>query len=682
MPVERLLQRIFPARCFECLAVCLLALLLLLSFPAAAQGYVPYRWVEADLALLYPAAWDVTASNDKDNLLLTLAGEDATITLAVLPVTDDDAALRLALEQQIAALDLLPLNYSLDTLYGRRGLRIEVVNADRSLVGVGRWGRLPDSRALLITGRVPAAERAAFDDDLRVLMDSLVFGADVPPVPPTYRPVLSVEPSDPPAGWLAAFGGRLYTLEREGVRFLDDLGGVSELDAATGEFIELYSFENPARPTGIAVDGEGMIYIGDTVCRCVRRLTADGEWLPSVGSFGGNAPFSLAVSPDGTIYAIDKDDSGYVLQIIGAPRTRTVGLSFNASAPPLVAVDGAGQAWVVEWLGSLIDGSTSGAVSAVNNDKAGVELRYWVETLAPESVNAVIGGAVGELVFATVDQGILFVDAGGGLIEPIATGGTAQALAFSEDGTLYALLEDGTLQSFDSRGGTDRVGRQALALGVPVQGALSEESPFQTWTYEGTAGETVTISAVDLTRTDAFTLGLDMALRLTAPDGSLVAENDDQLGDDLFGVYDAQISSVALPQTGTYTVTVEWAQGSGTYTLGISAVQPLEPSAEGVTNIDGRLQDVFPVQRWAFTGREGEVLTFTMTTESGTLDPVLTILKPDGSLLAYNDDARDPELGVNAQITQVTLPADGTYMIEAERFEGAGEYRLVTVSTV
>ena len=172
-----------------------------------------------------------------------------------------------------------------------------------------------------------------------------------------------------------------------------------------------------------------------------------------------------------------------------------------------------------------------------------------------------------------------------------------------------------------------------------------------------------------------------MALRLNAPDGSLVAENDDQLGDELFGVYDAQISDITLPQTGTYTVTVEVAQGSGTYTLGISSPQPLELTEDGVTTIRGRLQDVFPVQRWVFTGTAGEVLTFTLTAENGTLDPVLTVLKPGGALLAYNDDARDPELGVNAQITQVTLPADGDYIIEAGRFEGAGEYRLVIVST-
>ncbi len=70
-----------------------------------------------------------------------------------------------------------------------------------------------------------------------------------------------------------------------------------------------------------------------------------------------------------------------------------------------------------------------------------------------------------------------------------------------------------------------------------------------------------------------------------------------------------------------------------------------------------------------------------MMTETGTLDPALRLLKPDGSLLAYNDDAYDPELDVNAQIRQVRLPADGLYTVEAERYEGAGRYSIVIVST-
>jgi hypothetical protein len=82
-----------------------------------------------------------------------------------------------------------------------------------------------------------------------------------------------------------------------------------------------------------------------------------------------------------------------------------------------------------------------------------------------------------------------------------------------------------------------------------------------------------------------------------------------------------------------------------------------------------------------FEGHAGDVLTFTMTGESGTLDPALTLLKPDGDLLAFNDDASDPQLDVNAQVSRVSLPVDGLYIVEAGRYEGAGRYNLVVVST-
>jgi hypothetical protein len=65
--------------------------------------------------------------------------------------------------------------------------------------------------------------------------------------------------------------------------------------------------------------------------------------------------------------------------------------------------------------------------------------------------------------------------------------------------------------------------------------------------------------------------------------------------------------------------------------LGISGDQAITLSADGVTHIEGRLQDVFPVQRWTFAGKQGDVLTLTMMTETGTLDPALRLLKPDGS---------------------------------------------------
>ncbi|MCZ2096580.1 MAG: hypothetical protein LC121_09995 [Anaerolineae bacterium] len=410
-------------------------------------------------------------------------------------------------------------------------------------------------------------------------------------------------------------------------------------------------------------------------------MNAEGRWVDTLGTFGGGSPHSLAVTPDGTIYAADKSEAGYQLRVVTGSRSQTVGLNFNAEAPPLVAVDATGQVWVIEWLNSLIDGSTSGAVSLVSGDKPSAELRFWLEHHSPDVITAMIAAPDGDLAFASMDEGVLLVDSGGAVVSQIAPDDGLRRIVFGSDGALYATRADGGITALSTRGLPDRFGGQALALGVPVVGTLSEAAPQQSWTYDGMAGERLTISTVDQTRTDVFQVGLDMALRLIAPDGSELAYNDDQPGDDLFGVYDAQIADFTLPQTGMYTMRVEWRQGQGMYTLGVSGGQTLELSTDDVTRLDGVLQDVFPVQDWRFDARAGDVLTITMTTESGTLDPAIVLRDPGGDLIGFNDDAADPELDVNAQLTQITLPVDGTYTLEASRFEGSGRYHIVIVNT-
>ena len=649
-------------------------LLLLLAAPTFAASYTPYAWTDANLALIYPASWSapVATAGDNSALTLTLTSGDTTITLTILPAATDDASIRPALEAQAAVLNQLPLQYTNEAMYGHGGLHIDTVSADRQQVGIARSGRLPNERVLLVASRSAQANQSVLEADLAAILDSIVFSASVPPMMPSYHLLWSTPATHHAISGLAVQADHLYTVDTE--------DGVQVFNTQTGAALGTYPFDHPAAPTALAVDAAGIVYVADTVCRCIRKLNQDGRWFDSVGSFGGGAPFSLAVTPNGTIYATDKTDSGYVLRILGDPRDATVGLNFNASAPPLVTVDGMGQVWVIEWLSSLIDGTTSGAASLVSGAKPQAELQFWLQSLAPQSVTAMTSDRDGDLVFAT-DKGVLVVNSAGQVINQVSPATLPRVLTFGADSTLYTASADGVLTALSTTGTPDRFGATALVLNVPVQGSLTETAPQQNWTFDGTAGQHVTFSAVDQSISDATTFNLDMALRLIAPDGKEVAYNDDQLGTDLFGVYDSEISDISLPQTGTYTVRVEWRQGQGTYTLGVSSDQALALNANGVTEFDGHLQDVFPVQRWAFSGHRGDVLTFTMSAEGGTLDPALALFKPEGTLIAYNDDANDPELKINAQLTQVHLPVDGTYIIEASRYDGAGSYHIVIVNT-
>jgi hypothetical protein len=204
---------------------------------------------------------------------------------------------------------------------------------------------------------------------------------------------------------------------------------------------------------------------------------------------------------------------------------------------------------------------------------------------------------------------------------------------------------------------------------------VDEAQPSQTWTYSGRAGETATISAVDPTRTN----GLDMAVRVIAPDGRELAYNDDQRGPDLWGRFDAQIRDLVFPSDGQYTIIVDRVQGAGSYVLGVIPDREIILSPDEAITVTGRLMDVFPVERWVFEGRAGQNITLTMFAESGNLDPALEVLRPSGGTLAYNDDAYDPQLGTNAQLFRLLLPEDGTYVIEASRFDGTGRYTIIGV---
>ena len=228
-----------------------------------------------------------------------------------------------------------------------------------------------------------------------------------------------------------------------------------------------------------------------------------------------------------------------------------------------------------------------------------------------------------------------------------------------------------------------RLGNEALEYEQSTLGSLSIETPSQTWTFSGTAGELISIFATDINRIET----LNLRLRLQQPDGMVIAENDNHSGASfygLFSIYDAAISDVLLSVDGAYTVLVERVFGDGIYAIGVRRAGSVSSSDTLATRVQGMLDDVFAAQTWQFAARAGDVYTITMIAAEGTtLDPALRLFDPNGRVIEQNDDARDPALGLNAQLVQVSMPQDGIYRLEATRFAGEGEgaYEIVIVQT-
>jgi ABC-type multidrug transport system fused ATPase/permease subunit len=80
---------------------------------------------------------------------------------------------------------------------------------------------------------------------------------------------------------------------------------------------------------------------------------------------------------------------------------------------------------------------------------------------------------------------------------------------------------------------------------------------------------------------------------------------------------------------------------------------------------------------WHFSGSAGQVVTIVMVdTEDGPFDPYLTLVKPNGEVLAENDDSGAGSDGYDARIAEVTLPEDGLYFILAGRAGSSVVYEL------
>ncbi|MGQ9907292.1 MAG: PPC domain-containing protein [Candidatus Flexifilum sp.] len=625
----------------------------------------PYTWRSGDLSLLIPSGWSVSAEapglqleSGSMRLILTTGPRDFA---AVEPL----APLQSALTEHGFAL----VSYTSETVFGLPGLRAAIASGQRGLNGAALAGWTPDGRFIVLLGGAEPADRARWDQAFAAVLTSLTFSASTPPAPPPYRLIWQTETdrltdsADTTVIGLAAANDSVYAAVQG--------RGIVALNAQDGTLSGENPFPDPAQPMDIAAVDQ-IIYVADSVCRCLLRLRSDGTWLDPVGTFGPNAPLRLEARPDGSLAALDRSSEGYALQLIDASRSTAINLSFNAAAPPLIDVLADGSPVVIEWLTSLMDSSISGALFTLADGAP--QLVRWLP-FTPEQVRDIAVLHEGQILFALAD-GTLVIERPDGSIEGLVRLPVpARRLSVDRDGTIYALTESGQIAAYSNREEPDRIGSPLLVPGVPVIGSVSQTIPVQQWQYHGITGERVTINAI----APGTNLGLDAALRLFAPDGRELAYNDDHLGPDLNGIYDAQIRDFILPQTGTYTVQVEWVQFSGSYVLLIARDHTFAPQVDTPVTLNGRIFDAQPVERWVFNGSAGTALTVTMIAETGDLDPTLKLLDPYGVPLAYNDDGRDPELGTNAQLFRVTLPVSGQYVIEASRYAGSGSYALYVV---
>jgi S1-C subfamily serine protease len=238
-----------------------------------------------------------------------------------------------------------------------------------------------------------------------------------------------------------------------------------------------------------------------------------------------------------------------------------------------------------------------------------------------------------------------------------------------------------TAQQAPQLGGGPNAQRITLN-GSPVQGVLSSSSGvlssdnsfFNAYTFEGQAGQQVTI---EMTSRD-----VNPYLILLRPDGSDLAQDNDSAGD-----RNARLTTV-LPETGLYTILANTFEPGETGRYRISASTGARPntdttpspSARVLLQVEGSLgpnsliwaEDNSPYQEYALDGRAGQTVTITM--ESIEFDTYIILLDSNGRVVGQNDD--ESTSSTNSQLT-VTLPRTGTYRIIANAYDRNGRGRYV-----
>lgn len=235
---------------------------------------------------------------------------------------------------------------------------------------------------------------------------------------------------------------------------------------------------------------------------------------------------------------------------------------------------------------------------------------------------------------------------------------------------VYLLIVYGLLAVFSghlqAQGETGAVEARSLAYNEVVSGDLDNRTPSIRYIFDGLRGEYVTI------RLDVTDGNLDPVLTLIDPTGKPVFMRDDALG-----ATGTIISQIQLAENGQYTLVAarfghQLGSTSGEFDLRIdrSGVSSASGSAlrYGDTVVN-TISDSQPEVYYTFRAVRGDIISLTMLTNSGTLDPYLRIVNGARRILAENDDFD----AVNtARIVDYIVEEDGQYLIIATRYGFAG----------
>lgn len=242
----------------------------------------------------------------------------------------------------------------------------------------------------------------------------------------------------------------------------------------------------------------------------------------------------------------------------------------------------------------------------------------------------------------------------------------------------------GQEQEGNDLGDEGRVLIPFLEDGVEMIGEIVPGISATLFTFDGTAGDKVTISVTQITD------GFDPYIVLLGPRGEVVAADDDS-GDVSLS---ALIEDVELPTDGSYLIQVSSAFSASREADSTDTKDAREFEIEvtgnnapvnnpdysetslllyrgeievgGTTN--GFSDASEPVYYYIFEATEGQELDIVI--DEADFDTLIMVFGQNGERIALNDD--DPDGGLTSAIRGFEVPADGAYMLFVTTFRFQG----------
>lgn len=226
-----------------------------------------------------------------------------------------------------------------------------------------------------------------------------------------------------------------------------------------------------------------------------------------------------------------------------------------------------------------------------------------------------------------------------------------------------------TLEEADDSGlGNSAQAAFPIRPGDTITGDISTNNLNRYYSFEARANDLITIRMTRTTGSlDAFLILANAGLQQLSAD------------DDSGGGQNAKIENYLIPADGIYYIIATRFDGetgttAGGYRLELqSQGNAFDEVPEGVqrltygTTTTGRIDDDTPEVTFAFWGFQGDTVSVALNRGDGDLDPAVSLLDANRTLLASDDDSGG---GQNARIARYVLPRSGLYFIRATRFSG------------